>query len=417
MAVVHADRLAELSPSTYVTNKDSFFVADIGKPKREKDPLVDIPRLPFPQCVAPMEPPIEATVGQLLPGYLALGSLMLCKSVKVGDNIPSDNVCYWSDAGMTYYLQRRIPPSSDKKTEGDPEAGRLLYCSTSAIWNLSENVFCKVKPWVEGMTTEYATIKWVNQNIPSLPTEEVIYHWIDVEWKRTIMISKRVPGQTYAEAWPSLTTPQKLHIADQIAAYLKLLSEWTSDYIETVERSGVVGAWSLRERQPLPFATPRVEPRVPREEYEEFIKRRDSDKGMLSLPPNLGDTLILQHPDCNPANFFVTVPSGSEMPQVTAIIDWEYVGYFPRYLVATMPRYFGSFAVQNQNGLPPTIDNFDWQWMLSNACVRVGFPLELEYRKESVRIDTQHYPGLSIESFVRCDHLPPGYPVTSRRST
>ncbi|KAH7333152.1 hypothetical protein BKA65DRAFT_403593, partial [Rhexocercosporidium sp. MPI-PUGE-AT-0058] len=346
-------------------------------------------------------PPIEETVGLLVSGDFALGSFMLCKSVKNEDeeSITSDIVCRWRDEGVTYYLQRRTTPKGNKAAEGDPEVGRFRFWVSSAIWNLSENIFCKVKPWTEGMTTEYNTIKWVNQNIPSLPTDEVIYHWVDVEWKRTIMISKRVPGKTYAEAWPFLTTPQKLDVAKQVAGHLKSLSEWTSDYIETVEKTG--------RTRPLPIVTPRVESRVPREEYEKFIKRKNARNGVVVLPPNLGEALILQHPDCNPGNFFVTVPSGPEkMPQVTGIIDWENVGYFPKYLVATSPRHMDSFFIANVDGSPPTVDNFDWKWMLSNACVHVGFPLELEYIKESLKYQIEDFPNLTVENFIVCDHLP-----------
>jgi hypothetical protein len=47
----------------------------------------------------------------------------------------------------------------------------------------------------------------------------------------------------------------------------------------------------------------------------------------------------------------------------------------------------------------------DWQWMLSNACVRAGLPLELEYIKAKVRGNFRHYPGMLIEGIIECSNL------------
>jgi hypothetical protein len=124
------------------------------------------------------------------------------------------------------------------------------------------------------------------------------YNWIDVEWRRSFMLTRRAPGTRYDEAWEFLTTEQKLQIAAQVAKHLKSLAELTSDYVETVVGRGLEGMHSLRLREDLPEWKPRVEPRVSREEYREFLKRKDGHE-----PPNFGERFVLQHPDLNPTNF------------------------------------------------------------------------------------------------------------------
>ena len=126
-----------------------------------------------------------------------------------------------------------------------------------------------------------------------MPTEEIIYDWVDPEWNRTVMISKRVPGKVYQDAWPGLTTQQKLQVADQVAIHLKALSEKTSDYIETVLGTGLVGVWSLRVREALPFWKPRLEPRVHRDDYEAFVKRRDGRLGIDMVALGVGEPFVL----------------------------------------------------------------------------------------------------------------------------
>jgi hypothetical protein len=315
-------------------------------------------------------------------------------------------VCSWSDNGAIYCLQKRSTPRVDRDPDGDFLATRHpnYYGVSRGIWNFSPNIFCKVKSWIEGLTTEATTIRWINKNIPSVPTEEIIYDWVDPEWNRTVMISKRVPGKTYQDAWPGLTTQQRLLVADQVAIHLKALSEKTSDYIQTVQGTGLVGEWSLRVREALPLWKPRIEPRVHRDDYEAFIKRRDDHLGIGIVAPGVGEPFVLQHVDCNPTNFLVTTPSDpDQMPKVTGIIDWEAVGYLPKWQIATRPREYRGYMVGTE---PPSIEGTDWQWMLSNACVQAGFPLELKYVKEKARRTLRHYPGIPIEGIIECRYLP-----------
>jgi len=256
--------------------------------------------------------------------------LMMCKLLKDGEEMPSDAVCKWIDEGETYYLQKRAVPRTERTPEGDSITNRLPgYAGPSrGVWTLSPNVFCKAKSWNEGLITEPTTIRWINKNVPSVPTEPLLYDWIDAEWNRSVMISKRIPGKTYLEAWPDLTRAQKLHVADQVAIHQKALSEMTSDYVETVQGTGVPGCWSLRLREDaLPQWKHRIEPRVHRKDYEAFEKRNDENYGVTVGHPGIGEPLVLQHPSVTPEHVLVTTPSGpEEMPKVTGITDWGGVG-------------------------------------------------------------------------------------------
>lgn len=333
----------------------------------------------------------------------------MCEKLEDG-NIPLDVVCSWSD-GATYCLRKRSPPRVDREPEGDFMTSAYAEYNGPAhgLWTISPNIFCKVRGWAEGLTTEATTIRWINQHVPSVPTEEIIYEWIDPEWSRVIIITKRVPGKTYQDSWHGLTTQQKLHVADQIAGHVKALSEKTSDYVETVQGTGIVGEYSLRVREePRPYWTPRVEPPVSHEDYQAYIQRINGRYGMEIVHPGMGEPLVLQHGDLNPSNFLITTPSNAyEMPKVTGIIDWERIGYLPRWHIATMPRIIRHFMIRTE---PFISECFDWQWMLSNACVRLGFPLEWEYAKEWARkILFRQYPNIPLPGFVNFQHLPTEY--------
>lgn len=365
------------------------------------DPLTGVPSMNSELRRVPLKPSIDETVGLTSPGYWSIGSRMFLRTCTYEKQVPPEIVCSWNDNGKIYYLQNRSPPRWGRNPEGNFKAGRHpdYYGIQRAIWNFSPNVFCKVKPWVEGQTTEATTIRFVNKNVPSIPTEEIIYDWIDPQWNRTIMISRRVTGITYQEAWPNLTTQQKLQVAEQVAEYFKALAKITSDHVETVEGSGLQGMYSLRVREALPIWKPRIEPRVPLKEYVAFITR--CDQGIEPL--NAREPLVLQHPDVSPTNLFVSMPCASEeSPKVTAIIDWERVGYLFKWEVSTWPRINEGFEIETT---PFCWDALDWQWMLSNACVRAGFPLYLDFLTRRATNRQKYKPHLPIEAFFNFQNL------------
>lgn len=330
---------------------------------------------------------------------------MVCEKLEDG-HIPLDAVCNWTD-GATYCLRKRSPPRVDREPEGDSSASAYgdYNSPMRGLWTISPNVFCKAKGWTEGLTTEATTIRWINKNVPSVPTEEVIYDWIDPEWNRVITITKRVPGEIFEDVYYSLTTQQRLCVADQIAGYVKELSKKTSDWVETVQGTGIAGEYSLRVRELIAPWIPRVEPRVSHEDYQAFVQRFNERYKMKIAHPGMGEPLVLQHTDLHPSNFLVTIPSNAdEMPKVTGIIDWEKVGYLPRWQIATLPRLLRRFSIEANPYHP---ERHDWQWMLSNAYVRLGLPLEWEYAKEwAAKFYFRKYPNIPLDRFINCQCLP-----------
>jgi hypothetical protein len=122
--------------------------------------------------------------------------------------------------------------------------------------------------------------------------------------------------------------------------------------------------------------------------------------------PGSGEPLVLQLHDCTPEDFMVSTPSESDpdqMPKVTGIINWEKTGYLPKWRIATRPRSEPLYMVC---AYPFGLNSFDWQWMLSNACVRAGFPLELEYITEWTKRSKRHYPSVPVYRHINFFNLP-----------
>lgn len=383
-----------------------LYVENVEPPSPDQDPLLE--PLEGWNYIGDLQPKIEVTVRQIRSGLWSIGSLMICQQLKDGEDMPPAMACRWNDDGATYCLCRRsVPLEIGEPEEGDPSAGLLHHCHDGfAQWILSPNVQITVRGWVEGSATEGATLRWVNKNVPSVPTEELLHDWIDPEWNRAILISKPPPGELYVKAFSRLTTQQRLQVADQVAGHHKALSGMTSDYVETVDGHGIEGQFSLRERKALPTWRPRAEGRISREDHEAYWKRWADRWGVQADRPGIGEPLVLQHP-CTPYDFYVAIPSSlDDVPKVTGITKWVNVGYLPKWEVATRLRWESKYFVYTGQPTQPMEDATHWRWMLSNACVRLGFPLEMEYSKALWRPKYRHYPSIPIERLGVFCHLP-----------
>ncbi|KAL3418583.1 hypothetical protein PVAG01_10299 [Phlyctema vagabunda] len=390
---------------------DRYYDAHLEKQGRVHDPLVSIPGIDR-SPESSLQPPISETVSLIDPNTLSIGSLMIGKVVRDGESIPSDAVCTWSTGDVTFCLQKRAEPRAKEDIDED---SFLLYHEENSgaemlvregVWSMGPHleIFCKAKPWAEGVTTEADTIRWINKNIPSVPTPEVLYDWVDKNWNRSIMIMKRVPGQIYQKAWPHLTHEQRLHVADQVAGHLRTLSEWTSDYAETVLGTARTGIFSLREHDVLPIWKPRIEPRTSRKDYYAFLRRENETMGFEMPIPGAEEPLVLQHGFVTPFNFLVSLPpNSSQMPQVTGIIGWRGAGYSPKYEIATKPR-----VLRNDTISPGNLDfeQINFQWMLSNACFRLGLPVELDYVLKRDKYLNKHTSRLLIRPNFCLVNLP-----------
>ncbi|KAG9230698.1 hypothetical protein BJ875DRAFT_545968 [Amylocarpus encephaloides] len=365
------------------------------------DPLVEIPRLLTSLDIALVPQPFE-TIILLAPDRWSIGPMMIAEKLKHGMETPPGVVCTWVDQEEKYCIRKGKTPRPKN------EVGEYLPLKRDSgrgylVWQLSPNVFCKVDLWVEGITTEAANIRFVNTHFPSVPTEELIYDWVDAEWNRCTHITKTGPGVFYDHAWPNLNMKQRLSVADQVAEHCTTLATMTSDYIQSVQGTGLSGAYCIRKREPASYWDPVVEPRVSREDFFKFQTRKYGDLNFTKSK----EPFVLQIGGLGPDAFRVTVPSDTdEMPKVTSIMNWFDLGYFPKYRVATLPREWPRYALNVGASLS---ESNEWKWMLSNACVKAGFPLELKDAKKRDKLSNWYFHTIPPGEELCCERLPPGY--------
>lgn len=174
-----------------------------------------------------------------------------------------------------------------------------------------------------------------------------------------------MPGKPLEAVWDTLSPNQKQSIAEQLRGYICQLRNLKGDYIGAVDRGTVsMGKWM--SIQGGPFDSER--------EFNEWILD-DLSSGIpaplrhyAKSPVTDGLEIVFTHADFFSRNILV-----DENCKVTAVLDWEFAGWYPEWW-----EYFTTY-VNFQRGkdwddylcyiLPPQYDReFITMSYVSNLC-------------------------------------------------
>ena len=200
-----------------------------------------------------------------------------------------------------------------------------------------------------------------------MPVSEVDYSWVDGD--RSFLVLKRVPGIMLRDAWGTMSATERDKSWMRLflfAIYLLLLL-WIDSrmYIE-------VQCWSLTL---LPRKWDSLEPLDVRESKIYFFREG------LHLNPEIEEQFHLYHPDLGPENILV------HNKKLSAIIDWECAGFYPRFWISTKPS-----VSPGLNFYPPIpgVDEIEWRKRLRIKLEESGYPRFakwfLEWRRYQVQI-------------------------------
>ncbi|KAJ0160869.1 hypothetical protein CTA2_7162 [Colletotrichum tanaceti] len=308
-----------------------------------------------------MDPPIEVSVVRINSSRWILGSLIVCEKVDDPDSKPADAIADWQDGDSTFYLRKRWANESSK---GDVDADRIHVGGTSsAVWCLAGNAFCKVHAWCQGLGPEADNIRFVRDKAPAVPIPALVHAWIDHDLNRTFLITKRVEGQTLERAWPQLSLDQRTQIAHEMARFCVTLAANTSSRFETVTGCGV---YEPRLMESAPQSHPTWRPRTLGPFSQEAL--HDYMTNISTSPaPDIDPQFHFYHADLGPTNIMVSEVHGDRVT-VTGIIDWESAAYYPRFWVATKPVTAGAFYLECETDEPKL-----WGQLLGQALETNGY--------------------------------------------
>jgi aminoglycoside phosphotransferase (APT) family kinase protein len=167
---------------------------------------------------------------------------------------------------------------------------------------------------------EAETLRFIaaNTTIPVPKVHDI--HWQDGQLVSIVM--DYMPGKRLDEAWDTLDADQKLSIADELHSYINQLRNLKGDYIGAIDRGkAIIGQIASIEGGPFDSE----------QQFNEFILG-DIVKSAPDILRHYAKSALLDnheivftHADFAPRNILV------EGGRVTAVLDWEYAGWYPEH--------------------------------------------------------------------------------------
>ena len=235
-----------------------------------------------------------------------------------------------------------------------------LYSRDGPCRPISKPLIVKKSPFTH--LTEAATLQFVAAHT-AVPVPRVRCAF--VRKNRAYLVMERLPGVTFAEAWPKLSAAQVTAVFKQLRAMLAELGALPSPPAGGVQ--SCVGG-SLRDSR-IARSRPRFGPfpdtqafhlwlreGLRPEEHPERDDAGDQDwqdlKAMAARQDGPWPALVFTHGDLNPFNIFV------HEGRVVGIIDWGFAGWYPPYWEYTAAWYRNSIRKAWQDVLPEFLDTF-----------------------------------------------------------
>jgi len=303
-----------------------------------------------------MNPPIEDSVLRTRQNHWLLGSRYVCEHVVY---VPNDAVISWEADGNTYCIRKSSADEKNSIILGDSESDRFHHAGTSAaVWNIG-GTFVKVKAWRHGMQLESDTIRFVN-SISSIPTPEIVFSWVDVDWNRSFLVLKALKGRTLDRVWESLSADLRERIAGTVAQYCRTLALTTSEMLMTANGNGVLEPFlAAHPPDSEPSWKPQIFGPYSLSQLRSYLSESPVCEGHI-------EPFCFYHADLGPRNIIV-----GEDGSVVGIIDWESAGFYPMFWLGTKPLVSAGFFLYEAERLA-------WARLLASTLEREGLMPNME---------------------------------------
>ncbi|KAL2373282.1 phosphotransferase enzyme family protein [Blastomyces dermatitidis ER-3] len=158
---------------------------------------------------------------------------------------------------------------------------------------------------------EIDTMQFIAANT-TIPVPKIYNTKFDKEKHISYIVMEYIDGEPLNKAWINLTQDQKVSTCNQLVDYLTQLQMLTGERIEAVNSSTVrVGLYESRWGGPFDSE----------KEFNDFLAQ-----GLQQHNLTDNHAIHFAHGNLSPRNIMV-----NKCGRITAILDWEWAGWFPQY--------------------------------------------------------------------------------------
>lgn len=216
----------------------------------------------------------------------------------------------------------------------DPQEGpiQLVRCiQGQATWKIDDWAYFKTKNWTQKMGLEYATIQFVRENTPEIPTPTVLQHYVDESAHRSFLLISSIPGEDLNEAWKTLNGNQKNEIVEQVAKCIDTLSKLTSERLESADKKWLWEPYLATRQVLLSYPTTAINTK---EVLCSNLLNPDESSEYEKIWGKVQNEFVFCHADLGPTNIKIMVNEKGGI-HLTGLLDWEIAGFFPKGWICT----------------------------------------------------------------------------------
>ncbi|EDN04790.1 phosphotransferase enzyme family protein [Histoplasma capsulatum] len=158
---------------------------------------------------------------------------------------------------------------------------------------------------------EIDTMRFIADNT-SIPVPKIYNTRFDEEKHISYIVMEYIDGEPLNKAWADLNRDQRISTCHQLAEYLTQLQMLTGERIEAMN-SSTVRVGLTESRWGGPFDSEK--------EFNYFLTQ-----GVQRHDLTDNHAIHFAHGNLNPRNIMV-----NKRGRITAILDWEWAGWFPQY--------------------------------------------------------------------------------------
>lgn len=309
-----------------------------------------------------------------------MGNLMVCERIAAGASAPSDAITTWKDGHGVDYCLRPQTPRLPVPEYNDANGPAIPWNWSSGIFEIGHDVLVKVKYAPVGWpNTEGQSMRLVRERAPSVPVPEAIHSWLDKEWDRYFLITRRVHGVLLDHVWFNLSWNDKWQVVRELAAHTKTLAEIKAPLFQNADGSAVADAYLISNDtlagpvDPIPGGWPG--PLTP-EEFGQHL--REVSDGLE--PPETGGDFHFYHSDTSPGNVILSgtdeaQTEGESHVHVVGIIDWERAAFYPKWWITLWITVGGGvyLSLTEEQMAEDRNQCVEYGSFLSKALVDIGF--------------------------------------------
>ncbi|KAI0096459.1 hypothetical protein F4814DRAFT_129048 [Daldinia grandis] len=256
----------------------------------------------------------------------------------------------------------------------------------------------------ESLDSQVGTLRFLHERY-NIPAPEVISfdYTDDNEINSRYMIQSRIPGETLLSAYPNLTHEERCRVAGELGhVYSEILAtkSATCTILVPPEEEDIrdphmpqdIHRMLLDVFENQKAAELEVRPGSIRLEILERFCEMASDLAEGGWFENC--YISLAHLDLEPRNILVNPTSDTELPLISAILDWDSAILAPQFMCCTPPLWLWAWSDDEEqdertaNDVPPTPEGRQLKQLFEEAAgqeyIRLAYPAAYRFARRLV---------------------------------